>query len=186
MRLLCYVSGLQILVLFISFLVLFSQHSLPIYVFLFHSCHIFMNSWWFSSCGVFLHCSVHIDGFMGDCDISVANALEVPQSCTDISIDQDDSNIMDSNFKSILLKEIWISFSFGIGVWGLVGYISALVLWLSELIWWHRTGSKFSQLMVCCLTAPSHYLNQRWLIISKVPWHSSERIIIRRSEDTNQ
>ena len=37
-----------------------------------------------------------------------------------------------------------------------------------------------------CLTAPSHYLSQCWLIISKVLWHSSEDIIIRRFEDTNQ
>ena len=28
--------------------------------------------------------------------------------------------------------------------------------------------------MACCLTAPSHYLNQCWLIISKVSWHSFE------------
>ena len=27
--------------------------------------------------------------------------------------------------------------------------------------------------MPCCLTAPSHYLNQFWLPISKVLWHSS-------------
>ena len=27
---------------------------------------------------------------------------------------------------------------------------------------------------VRCLTAPSHYLNQCWLIISKVEWHSSK------------
>ena len=27
--------------------------------------------------------------------------------------------------------------------------------------------------MACCLTAPSHYLNRCWLIISKVEWHSS-------------
>ena len=32
--------------------------------------------------------------------------------------------------------------------------------------------------MACCLTAPSHYLNQCWLIISKVLWHSSEDIIV--------
>ena len=30
--------------------------------------------------------------------------------------------------------------------------------------------------MACCLTAPSHNLNQCWLIISKVWWHSSEAI----------
>ena len=40
--------------------------------------------------------------------------------------------------------------------------------------------------MACCLTAPSHYLNLCWLIISKVLWHLSEGIIMRRSEDTNQ
>ena len=28
--------------------------------------------------------------------------------------------------------------------------------------------------MACCLMAPNHYLNQCWLIISKVQWHPSE------------
>ena len=28
--------------------------------------------------------------------------------------------------------------------------------------------------MACCLTAPSHYLNQCWLIIRGVLWHTSE------------
>ena len=28
--------------------------------------------------------------------------------------------------------------------------------------------------MACCLTAPSHYLNRCWLLISKVLWHSLE------------
>ena len=28
--------------------------------------------------------------------------------------------------------------------------------------------------MACCLTAPNHYLNQCWLIIRGVMWHSSE------------
>ena len=37
-----------------------------------------------------------------------------------------------------------------------------------EAIWWHRSGSTLAQVMACCLTAPSHYLNQCWLIISKV------------------
>ena len=45
--------------------------------------------------------------------------------------------------------------------------------------------STLVQVMACCLTAPSHYLNQCWLIISKVLWHSSEDIIMRRFEDTN-
>ena len=58
-------------------------------------------------------------------------------------------------------------------------------LWPSDTIWRHRSGSTLAQVMACCLTAPSHYLNQCWLIISKVLWHSLEGIIMRRSEDTN-
>ena len=41
-------------------------------------------------------------------------------------------------------------------------------LWPSDSIWWQRPGSTLAQVMACCLTAPSHYLNQCWLIISKV------------------
>ena len=59
-------------------------------------------------------------------------------------------------------------------------------LWPSDIIWRQRSGSTLAQVMACCLTASSHYLNQCWLIISKVLWHSSEGIIMRRSEDTNQ
>ena len=33
--------------------------------------------------------------------------------------------------------------------------------------------------MACCLTAPSSYLNQCWLIISKVEWHSSKGKVTR-------
>ena len=38
----------------------------------------------------------------------------------------------------------------------------------SDLIWRNSSGSILAQVMACCLTAPSHYLNQSWLIISKV------------------
>ena len=56
----------------------------------------------------------------------------------------------------------------------------------SDTIWRWRSWSALAQVMACCLTAPSHYLNHCWLIISKVLWHSSEDIVIRRFEDTNQ
>ena len=65
--------------------------------------------------------------------------------------------------------------------YGLLGFNS---LWPSDAIWRQRSGSTLAQVMACCLTAPSHYLNQCWLIISKVLWHSSEDIITRRFEDT--
>ena len=36
-------------------------------------------------------------------------------------------------------------------------------LWLSDIMWQHyRSGSTVVQVMACCLTTPSHYLNQ-WL-----------------------
>ena len=37
-----------------------------------------------------------------------------------------------------------------------------------------RSGSPLAQVLACCLTAPSHFMNQCWLIISKVKWHSSK------------
>ena len=54
-------------------------------------------------------------------------------------------------------------------------YIWLLIsLWPSDAIWQQRSGSTLAQVMACCLTAPSHYLNQCWHIISKVQWHPSE------------
>ena len=47
-------------------------------------------------------------------------------------------------------------------------------LWPSVAIWQHRSGSTLAQVMACCLTAPSHYLHQCWLIISGVQWHPPE------------
>ena len=45
-------------------------------------------------------------------------------------------------------------------------------LWPSDTIRRQRSRSTLAQVMACCLTAPSHYLNQCWLIISEVQWHS--------------
>ena len=59
-------------------------------------------------------------------------------------------------------------------------------LWPGDALWRHGTRPTLAQVMACCLTTPSHYLNQCWLIIHEVPWHSSQGIIIRRYEDTNQ
>ena len=44
----------------------------------------------------------------------------------------------------------------------------------SDAIWHQRSGSTLAQVMAYCLTASSHYLNQCWLIISKVQWHPPE------------
>ena len=52
------------------------------------------------------------------------------------------------------------------------GYINSL--WTSDAIWRQGSRSTLVQRMACCLMAPSHYLNQCWLIITKVQWYSSE------------
>ena len=38
-------------------------------------------------------------------------------------------------------------------------------------------------MMACCLMVPSHYLNQCWLIIIKVLWHSPEGIFTGNAKD---
>ena len=41
-------------------------------------------------------------------------------------------------------------------------------------MWQHKFGSTLAQVMAFCLTAPNHYLNQCWLIIKDVLWHSPQ------------
>ena len=38
-------------------------------------------------------------------------------------------------------------------------------VWPSDTIWGQRSGSTLAQVMACCLTVPSHYLNQCWLFM---------------------
>ena len=58
-------------------------------------------------------------------------------------------------------------------------------LWPSDVIWRQIFGSTLVQVMDCCLTAPNHYLNQCWLIIIKVQWHSSDPNFTRDTSDIN-
>ena len=48
-------------------------------------------------------------------------------------------------------------------------------LWASDIIWQQRSRSTMVPVMAWGLTAPSHYLNQCWLIIKCVLQHSHER-----------
>ena len=41
-------------------------------------------------------------------------------------------------------------------------------LWIIDAVWHQRTWSTLVQVISCCPTAPSHYQNQYWLIISEV------------------
>ena len=42
----------------------------------------------------------------------------------------------------------------------------------SDTIWRHRSGSTLAEVMACCLTTPSHNLNQCLFIINGVLWYS--------------
>ena len=49
---------------------------------------------------------------------------------------------------------------------------SYLVSTIMLLIWRHRSESTLTQIITCWLMGPSHYLNQCWVIINEVLWHS--------------
>ena len=52
--------------------------------------------------------------------------------------------------------------------------ISINSLWPGDVIWRQRSKSTLAQVMTCCLTAPSHYRNQCWLMIREVLWRSPD------------
>ena len=58
-------------------------------------------------------------------------------------------------------------------------------LWPSDIIWRQRSWSTLAQVMACCLTAPSHNLNQCWPIISEVQCHSYKDNYTRDASTTN-
>ena len=64
-----------------------------------------------------------------------------------------------------------------------IKYINTL--WPSDTIWRQRSGSTLAQVMACCLTAPSHYLDQSWLIICEVQWHSYQFNFTRDASTIN-
>ena len=57
---------------------------------------------------------------------------------------------------------------------------------LSDAIRWHRSGSILTHTMARCLAAPSHCLNQCWLILSKFQWHPFEGHLTRDTSAVNQ
>ena len=58
-------------------------------------------------------------------------------------------------------------------------------MWPSDTIRPYRYGSTLAHVMNCCLTAPSHYLNQCWFIITDVLWHPPESNFTRIAFEIN-
>ena len=60
--------------------------------------------------------------------------------------------------------------------------------WIDKRIdatWQRRPWATLAQIMACCLTSPSHYLNQRWLFVKGFVWHSAESNFIRHAHALN-
>ena len=75
----------------------------------------------------------------------------------------------------LLWMPIQNDFISGVAIWNsemCVSFISINSLVPGDTIWRNRTMSTLVQVMACCLRPPSHYLNQCWLITSKVQRHS--------------
>ena len=58
-------------------------------------------------------------------------------------------------------------------------------LWLIDAMRRHRSGPTLAHVMACYLRAPSHYLNQCWLIISTARWYLSEGSFTRDASAVN-
>ena len=71
----------------------------------------------------------------------------------------------------------------GVWLYWALSFVNSLVP--SDTIWWHRSWSTLVQVMACCLKAPSHYLNQCWLIINRVTWQAPESNFTENAEEFN-
>ena len=142
---------------------------------------------------------------MQDCSFSIAKALEILQGPYSLngkmSYIQTSWLLIDGRLGFIMIVSFWnftgtsaVLPSNGLSNFRVISKVKTRISQLKELnslgpsdaIWRWRSWSTLVQVMACCLTAPSHYLNQCWLIISKVLWHSSEDIIIRRYQSVKQ
>ena len=62
-------------------------------------------------------------------------------------------------------------------------YMANTAWLLTDATWHQRSLSTLAQVMVCCLTAPNHYLNQCWLITNEILWHSFQGNIYLNTQD---
>ena len=118
------------------------------------------------------------DGIVQERRNASANALKIRLSCTNPSNTFDDKTNNITDMRVGTTKITWKCMN-GTKIQGVNS------LWPSDTIWRHRSGSTLAQVRACCLTAPSHYLNQCWLIISEVQWQSHEGNITRDTSAMN-
>ena len=134
-----------------------------------HTMHLNMKKWHISLCWTFA--SAFVSWKQRDCINS--------DQC--LSRKSHEITVRSSTSVSSLLswtQSTWTEKSMLVGFWPCFITVIFLLnsLWPGDTIRRLRSGSTLSQEMACCLTVPSHYLHQCWLIISEVLWHSPEGI----------
>ena len=86
-------------------------------------------------------------------------------------------------YVKLRIQALSIHEAFTVKVSFTAAWVTIYIYWLlssvnslrpSDAIWRQWSWTTLAQVMACCLTAPSHYLNQCWLIIRGVLWHISE------------
>ena len=88
-------------------------------------------------------------------------------------------------WKTFNAGHFFFQFTWGQFHWNWSSHQSFNSFWPSDTIWRQRSESTVAKVMTCCLTAPSHYLNQCWLIISEVQWHSYQGSFTRDASIIN-
>ena len=53
-----------------------------------------------------------------------------------------------------------------------------------DAMWWQRSVWTLAHVMGWCVTAPIHFSNQCWLLITRVPWHLPESNYTTRAPGT--
>ena len=73
--------------------------------------------------------------------------------------------LTDNIFKCIFIKQTIMPYwNLSLKVQLTINQYLINSLWPRYFIWWYTSWSTWVQVMACCLSAPSHYLNQCWLI----------------------
>ena len=128
-------------------------------------------------------------GCVAGCDRELINVLQLRDIAPPAS--RPNANVQGKRFLVLLcVVLLWLCNSFNGFMWYTIffrfhqckrispdGYITLVSqflnpLWPGDTIWRHRSGSTLDQVMACWLMAPSRYLNQNWIVIKGVLWHS--------------
>ena len=113
---------------------------------------------------------LHMDGWVQERRNSIANAMELPLSCTDSSIwDIYDWGTLAMELAQYCTIPSNLSFNGVLMLYTAVYIILSLIQWPSDTIWCHRTLSPLVQAMTCHLFSNKPFLHQCWLSVNWAP-----------------